>query len=119
MKILTAVKEVQQNKDLPIDLSLDEILTTAGVTLDDYTKAVSISKSGESIILKRQPSKQNANCYSPAVLKTWQANMDIQYVINAYEQFHKNVQNFITLMKNMKIFNFKHSEKEIYYRWKI
>ena len=24
------------------------------------------------------------NCYSPAVLKTWQANMDIQYVTNAY-----------------------------------
>ena len=24
------------------------------------------------------------NCYSPAVLRTWQANMDIQYVINAY-----------------------------------
>ena len=28
---------------------------------------------------------------------------------STYEQFHKNVQNFITLMQNMKIFNFKHS----------
>ena len=84
VKILTSVKEVLQNKDLPADIPLHELLTTAHVTLDDYTKALSISKSGQSIILKRQPSERNVNCYSPAVLKTWQANMDIQYVTNAY-----------------------------------
>ena len=84
VRILTAVKEVLQNKDLPVDVTLDEVLTTAHVTLEDYTKALSISKSGESVILKRWPCEQNVNCYSPAVLRTWQANMDIQYVINAY-----------------------------------
>ena len=56
----------------------------AHVTLDDYTKALSISKCGQSVILKRQPCEQNVNCYSPAILKAWQANMDIQYMINAY-----------------------------------
>ena len=84
MKILTAIKEVLQNKDLPADIPPQEVLTTAHVTLDHYTKALSISKSGQSIILKRQPSERNVNCYSPAVLKTWQANMDIQYVTNTY-----------------------------------
>ena len=54
----------------------------AHVTLDNYTKALSISKCGQSVILKRQPCEQN--CYSPAILKAWQANMDIQYMINAY-----------------------------------
>ena len=84
VRILTAVKEVLQSKDLPSNVTLDEVLTTAHVTLDDYTTALSISKCGQSIILKRQPSEQNVNCYSPAVLRAWQANMDIQYVINAY-----------------------------------
>ena len=52
--------------------------------MSHYTKALSLSKSGESVILKRQPCERNVNCYSPAVLRTWQGNMDIQYVINAY-----------------------------------
>ena len=84
VRIRTGVKEVLQKKDLPLDVTLDEVLTTAHVTLEDYTKALSMSKSGESVILKRQPCEQNVNCYSSAVLRTWQANMDIQYVINAY-----------------------------------
>ncbi|MCG8624396.1 MAG: hypothetical protein MJE68_20685, partial [Proteobacteria bacterium] len=84
IKTLTAVKEVLQNKDLPTDITLDEVLTMAHVTLDDYTKALSISKCGQSVILKRQPSERNVNCYSPPILRAWQANMDIQYVINAY-----------------------------------
>ena len=84
VKILTTVKQVLQNKDLPADVALNEVLVTAHVTLEDYTKALSISKCGQSIILKRQPSEQNVNFYSLAVLRAWQANMDIQYVINAY-----------------------------------
>ncbi|MCG8622659.1 MAG: helitron helicase-like domain-containing protein, partial [Proteobacteria bacterium] len=84
VKILTTVKQVLQDKDVPTDVTIQELLTTARVTLDDYTKALSISKSGESIVLKRQPSERNVNCYSPSILRAWQANMDIQYVINAY-----------------------------------
>ena len=84
VKILTAVKQVLQNKNILEDVTLNEVLTMANVTLEHYTKALSISKCGQSIILKRQPSEKNVNCYSSAVLRAWQANMDIQYVINAY-----------------------------------
>ena len=36
------------------------------------------------MILKKQLLEQDVNCYSPIILKKWQANMDIQYVIDAY-----------------------------------
>ena len=84
VKVPTRVKEVLQKKNLPTDVTLNELLTVAHVTIDDYTKALSISKFGQSVILKRQPYEQNVNCSSPAILKAWQVNMDIQYVVNAY-----------------------------------
>ena len=84
VKILTAVKEVLDSKDLHINITLQEILEAAHVTLDDYIQALATSKYGQSVILKRQPFEQHVNCYSPTILKTWQANMDIQYVIDAY-----------------------------------
>ena len=84
VKNLTAVKQVLEQKDLSTDITLQEILDRAHVTLDDYTKSLSISKCGRSVILKRKPSEQTVNYYSPAVLKAWEANMDIQYVVNAY-----------------------------------
>ena len=84
VKILTAVKEVLDSKDLHTDITLQEILEAAHVTLDDYIQALATSKYGQSVILNRQPFEQDVNCYCPAILKTWQANMDIQYVIDAY-----------------------------------
>ena len=84
VKNLTAIKHLLEQKDLCTDITLQEVLDTAHVTLDDYTKSLSISKCGRSVILKRKPSEQSVNYYSPAVLKAWEANMDIQYVINAY-----------------------------------
>ena len=65
------VKQVLQNKNIREDVTLNEVLTMANVILEHYTKALSISKCGQSIILKRQPSEQNVNCYSPAVLRAW------------------------------------------------
>ena len=84
VKNLTAVKQVLESKDLSTYITLQEILDRVQVTLHDYTKSLLISKSGRSVILKRKPSEQSVNYYSPAVLKAWEVNMDIQYVVNAY-----------------------------------
>ena len=84
VKNLAAVKEVLEQKDLPTDITLQEVLDRAHITLDDYTKSLSISKCGRSVILQRKPSEQTVNYYSPAILKAWEANMDIQYIVNAY-----------------------------------
>ena len=69
VKNLAAVKEVLEQKDLPTDITLQEVLDRAHITLDDYTKSLSISKCGRSVILQRKPSEQTVNYYSPAILK--------------------------------------------------
>ena len=84
VKNLTAVKQVLEQKDLCTDITLQEVLDRARVTLHEYTKSLSISKYGRSVILKRKPSEQSVNYYSPGILRAWEANMDIQYVVNAY-----------------------------------
>ena len=63
VKNLTAVKQVLEQKDLYTDITLQEVLDRAHVTLDDYTKSLSISKCGQSVILKRKPSEQSVNYY--------------------------------------------------------
>ena len=84
VKTLTVVKDTLEENESCLDITLEEILNTANVSLENYIEALSISKSGRSVILKRQPSEQFVNCYSPSILKAWEANMDIQYVVNAY-----------------------------------
>ena len=66
------------------DVSIDELLMSADVHQDDYKKAISTTTSGNVVVLKRNPKDCNVNNYNPCVLKAWQANMDVQYVMNPY-----------------------------------
>ena len=66
------------------DLSLDKILEKASVDPNEYMSALEVSTRRSAIILKREPNECNINNYNPPVLLAWQANMDLQYVLNAY-----------------------------------
>ena len=76
-----------------IDINLDprnfsygklirEILSSIEITEDDYYWALSISpKTDYGIQLKRSPVSCFVNNYNPVLLKTWEANLDIQSVL--------------------------------------
>ncbi len=66
------------------DLSLDDLLDKVGVSYDEYEEALKVTTSSSVVVLKRKPNECNINYYNPHVLLAWQANMDIQYVMNAY-----------------------------------
>ena len=66
------------------DLSLAELLNKAEVTEKDYIDALELSTNGNVIVLKREPDECFINNYNPSVMLAWQANMDIQFVMNAY-----------------------------------
>lgn len=66
------------------DLSLDDVLLKADISLNDYTEALEVSSKGSIAVLKREPNECNINNYNAPVTLAWQANTDIQYVLNAY-----------------------------------
>ena len=66
------------------ELSLSELLDKAEVTEQEYIDALEVSTNGNVVVLKREPGECCINNYNPSVLLAWQANMDIQFVLNAY-----------------------------------
>ena len=81
-KHLLKVKKLLIEGD--INISLNDLLTRASLSDVEYEKAVATTARGNKIILKRDPCECNINNYNPSVLLAWQANMDIQYVMDAY-----------------------------------
>ena len=66
------------------DVTLSDVLSKAEVDYDEYVKALKFTNSGTVIVIKREPIEKNINNYNPNVMLAWQANMDIQFVLNAY-----------------------------------
>ncbi len=67
-----------------IDVTIEQLLNNVRVPLSQYMKALETSSNGNAIILRRNPNECKINNYNPHVRLAWQANMDIQYVLNAY-----------------------------------
>ena len=68
------------------DLSIQEILSSMGITEDDYYWALSISPDNDyEIHLKRSTGSCFVNNYNPVLLKAWEANLDIQPVHNYFK----------------------------------
>ena len=66
------------------DISLDDLLDKAEVPESEYIQALQVSNKGNVVVLRREPNECSVNNYNPSVMLAWQANMDIQFVLNAY-----------------------------------
>ena len=66
------------------DVTLDDVLSKADVQLDKYVDALQATTGGTVVLLARKPNEQNINNYNASIMLAWQANIDIQYVLNAY-----------------------------------
>ena len=78
-KVHAVINDSQSN-----DIGLDEVLQRAEVTREEYMEALQVSKKGNVVVLKREPNECYINNYNGPVMLAWQANMDLQYVLNAY-----------------------------------
>ena len=83
-QVLLKVRKVVATSD-NTDLTLTEILQKAGdVDIDEYIAALGAAVRGNAVVLKRSPNECNINGYNPHVMLAWQANMDIQFIVDAY-----------------------------------
>ena len=81
----TVLEKVQKFlKESSTDLSLADLLDRADVSETDCVEALETSCTCNVVVLKRELGECFINNYNPAVLLAWQANMDVQFVLNAY-----------------------------------
>ena len=59
-------------------------MVKADISISEYTKALEMSSKGSVVVLKREPNECNISNYNGPVTLAWQANADIQYVLNVY-----------------------------------
>ena len=67
-----------------LDSTSNLYLDKAEVSETEYTQALEVSSKGNVVVLRREPNECSVNNYNPSVMLAWQANMDIQFVLNAY-----------------------------------
>jgi hypothetical protein len=65
-------------------LPLSEVLKLANISYDTYMYALKNFKSCNAVVHQREPKDVYINNYNPDILKTWQANIDLQYVCDPY-----------------------------------
>nr|XP_034322337.1 uncharacterized protein LOC117688395 [Crassostrea gigas] len=82
-EILVAVWDKIQNEDEQI-LTTEKLFEDLSLTQEQYEEAHNMLSSKRSIILKRCPNEVWTNQYNRCLLKSWDANMDIQFVLDAF-----------------------------------
>uniref|UniRef100_A0A3B5QQ24 ATP-dependent DNA helicase n=1 Tax=Xiphophorus maculatus TaxID=8083 RepID=A0A3B5QQ24_XIPMA len=63
---------------------LSELLQACNMTKIEYNGHVDALTSGMVVMMKRDPKDSWVNGYNPDLLRAWNANMDIQYVLDEY-----------------------------------
>jgi len=64
------------------DISFEDFLIKLGLTEESYLFAIRNTLKHDTLFLKRSPSEIRINTYNAHLFQAWQANMDIQYVLD-------------------------------------
>ena len=65
-------------------MSAADVLQQANLTQEQFETALGKLATKVSIVLKREPKECWTNQYNSHLLQAWNANIDLQYVVNAY-----------------------------------
>ncbi|KAL9977890.1 hypothetical protein ACROYT_G015348 [Oculina patagonica] len=79
-----SIKQLLDDMKYGDDITFDEFLIRLGLSEESYITAIRFSLSRDTVLLKRAPSEIRVNSYNTLLLRIWQANMDMQYVLDPY-----------------------------------
>ncbi|XP_026187397.1 uncharacterized protein LOC113145179 [Mastacembelus armatus] len=82
VEIMTAIKEALNNENNPCD-SVQSLFASVGITQSIFEHAYKRLGGHTHIVLKREVNEVWVNQYNKHLLKCWNANMDIQFVVDA------------------------------------
>uniref|UniRef100_A0A3B3YQH8 ATP-dependent DNA helicase n=1 Tax=Poecilia mexicana TaxID=48701 RepID=A0A3B3YQH8_9TELE len=82
-EILTTVKNAISAENCPYG-TVEEMFEALGISQDLFEAAYKRSSRNTHVVLKRQINEIWINQYSRPLLKAWNANLDIQYCVDAY-----------------------------------
>ncbi|CAF4809889.1 unnamed protein product, partial [Rotaria sp. Silwood1] len=90
-RMKTKIKEINvylkeiEDKNIILNWNhFDDSLAKVEWTYDDYERALKILLPIDTVILKRAPEDRWVNNYNEKCIINWNANMDVQFVMNAY-----------------------------------
>ncbi|XP_063426085.1 uncharacterized protein LOC134709887 [Mytilus trossulus] len=73
---------IKEHEDKNLDVS--EIFKKTGLTQESFEKYFRFITNRNTVVLKREPNEIYTNQYNPHLLRAWNANMDIQYILDAF-----------------------------------
>ena len=79
-KVVKALNDKKEAKSV----TYEDFLKKIPLTEEDYILSIQSSIKRRTIFLQRAPDESRINNYNAPLLKSWRANMDIQYVLDAF-----------------------------------
>lgn len=78
------INEILDKMKYGEDITFENFLNNIQLSEESYIHAIRWNIKRNTLFLKRTPSEIRINSYNTKLLKAWQANMDIQYVLDPY-----------------------------------
>ncbi len=64
--------------------TITQLLNQVNMTYEEYEKHIEALSTSSLIVMERRPQDCWVNGYNPMLLRAWNANMDIQFILNPY-----------------------------------
>ncbi|XP_060561861.1 uncharacterized protein LOC132721554 [Ruditapes philippinarum] len=84
-KMYEKIQKKMNNEKDGLHMSYEQFLADfAEMSEEDYIKCIRSSLKASKVFLKREPKDIRVNLYNKAILRAWEANIDIQFVLDPY-----------------------------------